>query len=107
MKAIVLKEPYAGMVRAGKKTIETRVWKTNYRGKLLICASKIPRTEFSGKAIAIAELVDCRTMIKADEKRACCKVYDRAHSWVLEDIRPIKPFSVRGQLSLFEVDIKE
>jgi ASCH domain. len=40
MKAISLKEPWASLMLEGKKTIETRVWKTNYRGKLLLCASK-------------------------------------------------------------------
>ena len=40
MKAISLWEPWASLIRTGAKTWETRSWSTNYRGELLICASK-------------------------------------------------------------------
>ena len=45
MKALSLTEPYATLIRKGIKTIETRSWKTSYRGKLYIHASstRIPR----------------------------------------------------------------
>lgn len=105
MKAISLREPWASIVMKGKKTIETRVWKTDYRGKLLICASATPKSEVSGNAIAIADLVDCRPMTKTDEIQACCSVYEGAYSWVLQDIKSIKPFKVKGKLGLFEVDL--
>ncbi len=105
MKAISLKEPWASLVMNGKKTIETRVWQTKYRGKLLICASAIPKSEVSGNAIAVANLVDCRPMTKADERQACCAVYDGAYSWVLNKVKPITPFKVKGRLRLFNVTV--
>ncbi len=40
MKALSLWEPWASLIRTGAKTIETRSWPTNYRGKLLICAGR-------------------------------------------------------------------
>lgn len=40
MKAISLWEPWASLIATGAKKIETRHWKTDYRGDLLICASK-------------------------------------------------------------------
>lgn len=40
MKAITLNQPYASLIAAGIKTIETRRWRTNHRGPLLICAGK-------------------------------------------------------------------
>ena len=45
MKVLSLIEPYATLIKNGVKTIETRSWKTNYRGKLYIHASatKIPK----------------------------------------------------------------
>ena len=107
MKAISLKEPWASLVLEGKKTIETRVWKTNYRGKLLLCASKNPKSSISGRAFATANLIDIRPMIKSDENEACCKVYDRAYAWILSDITVIKPFEVKGSLGLFNVDYKD
>lgn len=107
MKALCLKEPFASLVLEGKKTIETRKWKTSYRGKLLLCASKTPKSAISGKAFATAELIDCRKMTKDDEDSACCKIYHRANSWMLKDIKPIKPFPVKGQLGLFDININE
>lgn len=113
MKAISLKQPWANMIAARVKTIETRKWKTSYRGTILICASMNVDSSFDhdwptqpvGVAVALAEIVDCRPMVAADEKDACCAVYPRANSWVLANIVPIKPFSVRGALGVFDVDI--
>jgi hypothetical protein len=104
MKALSIKEPWVSLISNGRKTIETRTWKTTYRGKLLLCASRKPKSSLSGMAFAISNLVDIRLMTKEDEKEACCKIYDRAHSWFLENITPIKPFPVKGQLGLYDVD---
>ena len=45
MKVLSLTELYATLVKLGVKKIETRSWKTSYRGKLYIHASltKIPK----------------------------------------------------------------
>ena len=40
IKALSWKQPYASLMLKGK--IETRSWPTNYRGLVLICASKAP-----------------------------------------------------------------
>jgi len=39
MKAISIKQPFAGLIATGKKRLEIRSWETDYRGPLLICAS--------------------------------------------------------------------
>jgi hypothetical protein len=114
IKALSLKQPWANMI--GEKTIETRKWSTDYRGPLLIVASKTPDLnvfEFSeikgpfGKAVAKALLVDCRRMEKADETAACCRIYPGAFAWILEDIKPINiPFPVKGQLGLYDVEME-
>ncbi len=106
VRALSLKEPWASMMLEGKKKIETRVWRTKYRGKIFLCCSKKPQSALSGKAFAIAEIVDCRKMRKEDEKDACCKVYPRAYSWILKNITPLQPFDVQGQLGLFEIEVK-
>lgn len=104
MKALSIKEPYASMILEGKKTIETRTWKTNYVGTILLCASKIPKSKISGMAFATAKLSECRRMEKSDEEDACCEIYYKAHAWVLEDIKKIEPFAVKGKLGLFDVE---
>ncbi len=40
MKAISLWQPWASAMTTGAKTIETRPWKTNYRGNMVICSAK-------------------------------------------------------------------
>lgn len=104
MKALSVKQPWAGLIATGVKTIETRTWKTNYRGPLLICASASPKSEFSGKAVCVVTLVDCREMTKSDEAAACCQIYPNAKAWVLRDVQLIEPFPVKGQLRIFEVN---
>ena len=105
MKAISVKQPWANLIASGEKTVETRTWTTAYRGELLIVSSKTPRIEPAGQALAIAELVDCRPMTKADEASALCDVYPKAQAWVLRRIRRIPPFPVKGQLGIDEVNV--
>ena len=48
-------------------------------------------------------------MTKEDEKLACIR-YDGEfplYSWILENIKKISPFEVRGKLGLFEVEVKD
>lgn len=129
MKAISLKQPFANFILFGWKTLETRTWNINYRGPLLICASQaihngdcmLDGKEFEcldvieqwwrmeipfhlGKALCVVDITDCREMSADDETAACCKIYPKAKVWQLENLRPVAPFSVKGQLNLFEVD---
>lgn len=39
MKVLSLREPWATLIKDKKKFVETRSWKTNYRGELYIHAS--------------------------------------------------------------------
>ena len=40
MKVLSIRQPWASLIMYGYKTIEFRTWKTSYRGKFLIHASK-------------------------------------------------------------------
>src|ERR1017187_2262128 len=105
MKAISIKRPWANLIASGQKTIETREWSTPYRGQILLVSSKIPKIEPAGCAVAVANLVDCRVMTKVDEDAAQCSIYPNAFAWVLQNVRAIEPFPVKGQLGLYEVDV--
>lgn len=85
MKALTLWQPWASLVAVGAKTIETRSWRTSYRGRLAIHAAKAASVEAGafllshecwsalwpdrraldaphlvrGAVIATCELVDC------------------------------------------------
>lgn len=119
MKALSVREPFASLIAHGIKSIETRTWSTNYRGDLLICASKskaeidwnmVPKKHHNlilmkfGSALCIAELFKIESMQTADQPDACCSIYPGAMSWHLRNIHKIKPFEVSGKLRLFEVD---
>jgi len=121
MKALSIKQPWASEIALELKTIEVRSWKTNHRGDLLIVATKKPDARALrvlqsqgllqdvplGCTVAIVNLVDCRTMTEADAFQADYEYYPGAYAWVLEDIRPIKAFPVKGRLGLYEVELPE
>jgi len=106
MKAISLKQPWASWVAEGRKTIETRTWRTRHRGDILIVASKKPKIDElpTGQALCVANLVECRQMKKADESAAICRWEPGRFAWLLTDIRPVEPFAVKGMLGVYEVD---
>jgi hypothetical protein len=116
IKGLSVKQPWAGLIALGQKTIETRTWKTDYRGPLLICASARrderawqandpPICRVFAAALAIVELVDCRPMTQLDERQAMCERYPRANSLVLANVyRLPKPLPAKGALYLWDVD---
>ena len=116
MKAISLKQPWAGLIDQGSKTIETRKWRTHYRGDLLICSSQKPAANmgpawyvgngcfYRASTICLVKLVDCVPMTTEHQEKACCRVYDGAWAWMLEDIRSVKQFPIKGQLSIYDLD---
>lgn len=114
MKALSIKSPWAEMILVGEKTIETRTWRTDYRGELLLCCSKTPCRgwlvpfaeipDIRGKAFAVCRLVDIHPMTLEDTRWARCGRYPGAYSWVLKDVEAITPFSLSGRLGLFNVD---
>ena len=114
MKALSLKQPWTGYVASKQKSIETRTWRTSYRGELLICSSLKADKRFSlidynhnlchisGMAICVVDLIDCIPFEKKHEKDAMCEVYE-GYAWIIENVRLIKPLSIKGQLSIFNV----
>lgn len=131
MKVISLREPFATLIKEKKKFIETRSWKTQYRGELYIHASsaKIPKNwlqneelmklvpgiDFSfGHIICKCNLVDCIYMTKEfveDMKKKhpqeyLCGIYEEGrYAWILEDIVPLEnPIAVKGHLNIWNYD---
>jgi len=120
MKAISIQQPFAFEILSGQKTIEVRSWDTTYRGDLLVCSSKKPafsREEMEdleeeygstfqyGRALCLVRLADVRLMNKGDEQKALMDEVDHeAYSWLIEDVRPVIHFPVKGLQGLFEVE---
>ena len=126
MKTLIIREPYATLIKNKIKFVETRSWKTNYRGKVLIhsCKGKflikdkikhlvnIDELKY-GYILCEADLVDC---IYIDENYAnkmennylnnfLCGYYNIGrYAWVLSNIRLIKPIEISGQLGLWNYE---
>ena len=127
MKVLTIKEPFATLIKNKIKYIETRSWKTNYRGELYIQAgvAKVrkdvrKRKELSklykeddlqfGYIICKCNLVDCIYMTEEFIKQEKEKNIDNfiaghyevgRYAWVLEDIESITPIKVKGQLGIW------
>lgn len=71
MKALTIRQPWASLIAAGVKTIETRSWSPRYRGPLLIHAGKA-RFGFSSeraeviRSLPLARWGDMRAHVKGD-----------------------------------------
>ncbi len=130
MKVLSIKEPFASLIMNGHKLIETRIFKTNYRGKLYIHASKGFAKEFinndyikdlinemkmnHGYIICKVNLVDCVymdkefiTKIKKDNNEYNLGLYEEGrYAWIFEDVKPITPIFAKGKLNIWNYDIK-
>lgn len=133
MKVLSIKEPYASLILHNKKTIETRSWKTNYRGELYIHASQstVAKEYYHreglnelikdikmnyGHIICKCQLVDCiymdeeyvRKMEKENPHEFVCGAYSVGrYAWVLENVEEIFPISAKGKLGIWNYDLKE
>lgn len=127
MKVLSLTEPYATLILEGKKGIETRSWKTSYRGELYIHASmtKITKKDQNnielmnliennlnfGYIICKCNLVECIYMTKEyienirknnHQEYICGEYKEGRYAWILEDIIPsVKPIKAKGQLNIW------
>jgi len=126
MKVLTIKEPYATLIKSGVKKIETRSWKTNYRGTIYIHAgiSKITNKiknnkeliclvdELNyGQIICSCELVDCILMtkefiekVKENHNEYITGLYEEGrYAWILDDIKIIKPIKAKGHLGIWNL----
>ena len=128
---IALDQPFAGLVRLGLKDLETRMFRVHKRGMVVICATMKTRTNeqieqrvrhvpsrvssmdftvataWNGCVVALANLVDCRLLTKADESRACFwsdADAGKRYAWELQDIRPLVPHPIRCMPGFFAVN---
>ncbi|MFR7746081.1 MAG: hypothetical protein ACLU06_01430 [Eggerthellaceae bacterium] len=106
MKALSLTPDWAIDVLLGYKMVECRTWKTDYRGPLLICASSQAWPGSIAKhALCVVDLVDIVPFAKKHLNAACMDAMPKPGSfaWILENLRWVKPFEVKGKLHLYDV----
>lgn len=131
MKVLSIIEPWATLIKEKKKYIETRTWKTSYRGELFIHASKkkinindeyitdlldlIPNVEMGyGKIICRCKLVDCicidknfkKEISKNKQEYLCGDFNIGRYAWILEEVVPLeRTIEVKGQLNIWNYEI--
>ena len=117
MKALSLKQPYAELVVSGKKKIELRKWKTNFRGKFLIHASKSVHEEAmksfgfkelpTGCIVGSAVLKDVKSYSSKEELEKDKSLHLASSEWgnygfVLENTQRLKSIPCKGSLNFWE-----
>ena len=126
MRILTLKEPFATLICNKVKTIETRSWRTNYRGELYIHAG-IKKPEYGykceefikladkysyrpGYVLCKCDLVDCIEMTevyiekikKEDHINYISGEYKVGRfAWILDNIEPVDSFFVKGRLGIW------
>lgn len=108
MKALSIHPYYAMSIIAGVKTVESRTWRTDYRGDILICstATKLKGT-IPGHALGIVTLADVVPFTKKhleDAQMVAADMQNGLYAWILENPRLIKPIPVKGKLSLWNFE---
>lgn len=127
IRCLSLKQPWATLVAIGAKRIETRSWRTSYRGPVLIhaskgfpawaretCADELFAAALNGHrlplgaAVALAWLDDCRifstnTAIEVGEPEASFGDFEsgRFGFWLRDVVALPRPIEARGALGLW------
>ena len=106
--AISIRQPWCHHILYDGKDVENRDWRTNFRGEVLIHASKgfdaedrddvirlnCPR----GGIVGVVEIVDCVTAMDSDW-------FFGTYGFVLRNPRPLKFMPCSGKLGFFKPQI--
>ena len=121
MKVLSIKQPFAELILSGRKKIEIRKWKTNFRGKFLVHSSKIPnekamkRFNFEklpcGFIVGKAELVDVKKYkdkieFEKDKKLHLADSSFGNYGFVLRNTKRLKPIKAKGKLNFWNYNKK-
>lgn len=132
MKALSLKQPYAWLIANGYLLVDDRTWGTNYRGKILIHASKgiyeqyydylLDQTDIPlpskdqlgyGGVVGVAQLILCArphetppTMTR-EQHRHFSGVPRDGFGFLFEHAKPLSLMACPGKLGIFEINMDE
>ena len=121
--ALSLKQPWAEFILQGKKTIETRLWNTHFRGDFYIPASKTidleackeygidPDSLVTGAIVGKATILDVKVyssperFLEDDKKHmAGFHGYSRpVYGFILDNVKRVNPIPQKGFMNFFEV----
>ncbi|HRG94681.1 MAG TPA: ASCH domain-containing protein [Polyangiaceae bacterium] len=103
MRALSVKQPWAELIALGKKKIEFRTWQRDFRGDLLIVASKSRQDdECEEEGLDPTRLVYGAAICVVDFWKVTGS--DGDYEWHLRAPRRVEPFAVKGYASIYNVD---
>src|SRR5450830_856781 len=131
-KALSLKQPFAWLIANGYLLVDDRTWRTQYRGPVLIHASKglykeyydylLSNTDIPlpakdklgyGGVVGIANLVLCCRPgelpegISREQRAHFGGVHQEYFGFLFEQATPLALMPCRGKLGIFEIDVGE
>lgn len=132
MKTLSIRQPWAILIAQGDKIYEIRSWAPKHRGPLLIHAGLKPAPGFTrgeigsdgmakikskdtgveglahfGYAFLIVDLISVEPFSKKHETGAFINYAPGLYAWELKNPRQlIQPIPMKGQLGIFETEIK-
>ena len=134
MKALSIKQPWAGLIIEGIKTVENRSWYTWYRGQMAVCATQSPNKEaltrmqkklgslpeickVNGSILGIVDLAGIAHLaedgvVETDHPKLDLDVIndwwdDTQVAFILESPRKLSaPIPFKGRLGLYQLDPK-
>lgn len=118
--ALSVRQPWAELILAGRKTIEVRAWDTNYRGPIWLHTGRHVDSVleaaygfedlFHGGFVGLIEIVSTVALDQARWERwrtrhlVVGSFVPRMFGWILRGARRLtEPLPAPGQLGLFEV----
>lgn len=125
MKALSMKQPVPELILQKKKIIETRTWKSDFKGEFYLHASNniiqsmLEKFELDkerlvkGAIVGKAEITDLKVYntleaFKEDFSKHLVEVPKKlpTYGYILENIQRLeKPIKLKGKLNFFEVDL--
>lgn len=121
IKALCWKQPFASLMLPPWNKVETRTQKVNYRGLVLIVATKVPYSDrdlielcggvqalellvrllkqpdyIGGYAIGIGVLQDCTNIVSTDKTFIKPEHHANRLAWRFGDVFPIEPIAMPG-----------
>ncbi len=122
MKALSIRQPWAELILQGRKTIELRTWRTNYRGRLALHAGQAIRKEacaaygvdparvVRGALVGTVELVEIVALDASawealrDQHLSLRDFSGPMFGWCLKDPQRLpRPIPMPGRMGLFNV----
>lgn len=115
MKALSVRQPWAGLIASGAKTMEVRSRRTHFRGPLLICASLRPSRHPAaaqhsydaadlGRALCIVDVISCVEGNRSHMVQTGGVDPTGQWCWVFDAPLIIESVPIKGKLGMFDVD---